>query len=479
MFKAITGKSFKEKSRCYFLVFWVFMFIIASAFPLSFNSRAYAFDPVPAGYSAAGNLPRAAAAYSWGRGVEGQLGQGHEKNISFPLRISSLSGMKEVSAGGNHSLMLLENGDVYAFGKNDKGQLGLGKISKPIPTPTRINLDNVEAISAGYSHSLLLKEGHVYSFGEGAYGALGHGDKEDKNTPRITEGLENVKAIAAGFHYSLVLLENGDVYAFGNNNNGQLGLGDKVSKLIPTPTRIDLDNVEAISAGYSHSLLLKEGRVYSFGGGMCGALGHGDEVDKITPQLIEGLENVKAIAAGWGDILGSHSLILLANGDVYSFGRGKEGALGLGDSNNRLVPAKIATAEQATAIAAGGMYSLILLENGELHACGQNDLGQLGLDDDKVNKLVPTRIGQVKEVVRISAGFRHSLLTSTMLLIGDVDGSGTINISDAIIVLKHIVNLIELDGCLLEAADTNKNGTIDINDAILILKYIVGLVKEF
>ncbi len=475
MLTTTIGRSFGRKKLCCFLVvFWV-VFFIMGAFPPPLHGH----DLVAANSTAVRSVSRAFA-YSWGRGNEGQLGHGDTKNHLSPLKIDRLHGVKEISAGESHSLVLMENGDVFAFGNNNKGQLGLGTVSKSVPTPTKIDLDHVEAIAAGHSHTLLLKEGRVYSCGEGANGALGHGDKKNKSYPQLVNApnLNDVRAIAAGFHYSLALLEDGSVYAFGQNDEGKLGLGDTVQRL--TPIRVDLDHVEAIAAGYSHTLLLKEGRVYSCGGGTNGALGHGDTEDRNTPRLIENLENVKSIAAGWGDFLdGSHSLALLENGDVYSCGRGDGGALGHGDYGHRGIPSRMESVKKATAIAAGRNFSLILLENGELYSCGKNDEKQLGVDTDQDKVPVPTRIDHIKEVVSISAGSRHALLISTMVMIGDVDGNGIINVSDAILVLKHIVKLIELKGKDREAADTNKDTSIDVNDAILILKYIVKLIEKF
>ena len=82
-------------------------------------------------------------------------------------------------------------------------------------------------------------------------------------------------------------------------------------------------------------------------------------------------------------------------------------------------------------------------------------------------------------MISVSAGSRHALLISTMLMIGDVDGNGKIDVKDAILVLKHVVKLIELESLDRKASDTKGDKNIDVNDAILILKYIVGLIEKF
>ena len=91
------------------------------------------------------------------------------------------------------------------------------------------------------------RSGDVYAFGWNIYGDLGLGDMDTRYIPTKIENLSNVKAIAAGEHHTLILLENGDVYASGVNLSGQLGLGDLENRNVPTKIR-NLSNVKAIAA---------------------------------------------------------------------------------------------------------------------------------------------------------------------------------------------------------------------------------------
>ena len=275
--------------------------------------------------------------YSFGWGHHGQLGHGDTSNQLTPKKITALSNVKQISAGYTHSLVLLENGDVYSFGSGFDGQLGHGNTSRQF-TPKRITaLSNVKQISAGNYSLVLLENGDVYSFGSGAYGQLGHGDTNNQLTPKRITALSNIRQISAGREYSLVLLENGDVYSFGNGATGQLGHGDTNNQL--TPKRITaLSNIRQISAGVTHSLvLLENGDVYSFGWGIYGKLGYGTLDTQNTPRRIVELSNAKQISVG-----NDHSLVLLENGDVYSFGFGRLiGLLGHGDSSDHTTPKRI------------------------------------------------------------------------------------------------------------------------------------------
>ncbi len=312
---------------------------------------------------------------------------------------------QSISAGGYHTLFLTVDREVFSFGSDKYGQVGLGEVEDNSKPSKITHLPNIEAISAGYKQSLLLSdEGEVYSFGYGSNGQLGHGEARSQSEPKKIDGLLNVEAISAGGFHSLALLKTGEVYSFGFGDHGRLGHGDVKMQL--NPLRIDnLNNIAAISAGYQHSMVLsKNAEVYSFGFGESGCLGHGNTRSKTEPTIIEGLTSVKAISAG-----GFHSLILMESGEVYSFGFGGSGRLGHGDANRRLEPTRIEEFNSVKAISAGWRHSLLLLEDGTVYSFGWNEHGQLG-HNDNVDRRVPTKIEGLSGVKGISAGSRHSLV---------------------------------------------------------------------
>jgi alpha-tubulin suppressor-like RCC1 family protein len=341
--------------------------------------------------------------------------------------VEGLPKVKAVAAGYNYSLALTESGEVYAWGWNEEGQLGLGDTEDRL-TPTKVEgLPKVKAIAAGGAHSLALTEsGEVYVWGYNASGQLGLGDTEARLTPTKVEGLPKVKAIAAGgawpiryvveAGHSLALTESGEVYAWGNNAFGQLGLGDTEDRL--TPTKVEgLPKVKAVAAGYDHSLALTEsGEVYAWGNNASGQLGLGDREVRLTPTKVPGLARVKAIAAG-GDSRSidaslvesyaagtdmededtdtdnvdteeqptGYSLALAESGEVYAWGNNSRGQLGLGDTGTCLVPTQVPGLAKVKAIAAGQLHSLALTESGEVYAWGVN----WGGEEDH---LTPTKV---------------------------------------------------------------------------------------
>lgn len=314
--------------------------------------------------------------------------------------------LQAVLAGGEvHSLVLLDNNNLFVFGCNSLGQLGLGDTVKQL-LPIRLEqFKGVKAVAAGDAHSLvLLENGELYSFGDNSYGQLGHGDRTNRHAPTLIAALNGVKTIAAGSYHSLAVLESGEFYTFGAGWSGMLGHGNSENKLFPTQVT-NLADVTAVAAGNRHSLaLLENGEVYSFGNGQYGQLGHGDRTNRLVPTKIEFLDEVKTIAAG-----SYHSLALLDNGEVLSFGPGWNGMLGHGDTETRFTPTRIAGLEGAVKIAGGARHSLVLLENGTVFSFGAGEGGLLGHGDEN-DRHVPTMIEGLPEIKALAAGSKHSLL---------------------------------------------------------------------
>jgi alpha-tubulin suppressor-like RCC1 family protein len=200
--------------------------------------------------------------------------------------------------------------------------------SVPVAVP---GLSNVRSIAAGSSHSLaLLENGTVMAWGENNYGQLGDGDFNSSYMPVVVSSLSNVRSIAAGLHHSLALLEDGTVMAWGRNDYGQFGIDtSNASSSVPVAVP-GLSNVRSIAAGSFHSLaLLEDGTVMAWGYSADRRLGV--TYSPIGPVVVSGLANVRSIAAG-----GSHSLALLENGTVMAWGRNNDGQLGTGDFNSSL-----------------------------------------------------------------------------------------------------------------------------------------------
>jgi alpha-tubulin suppressor-like RCC1 family protein len=161
-------------------------------------------------------------------------------------------------------------------------------------------LSAVTAIAAGEVHSLaLLKDGSVWAWGSNSSGQLGDGTKMNRNVPVRVSGLSGVQAIAAGERHSLALKNDGTVWTWGSRGLGEHP-GDGKGSVNWSPVQVpDLAEVAEISGGLVHSLALKkDGTVWAWGGNSSGQLGDGTRLDRTAPVQVLGLVRIRAIAAG-------------------------------------------------------------------------------------------------------------------------------------------------------------------------------------
>jgi hypothetical protein len=232
--------------------------------------------------------------------------------------------------------------------------------------------------------------GRVWACGDNKLGQLGLGDYINihmtLDPASMIPTLKNIVQISSGNSYSLCLDNQGRVWSFGYNLYGILGLGSN-DKSINIPTLIpDLHNIIEIDAGYMHSLCLDDqGKVWGFGVNRNGQLGLGDDNWRVIPNLIPNLDDIVQISAGC-----EHSLCLDKKGRVWSFGLNRDGQLGMGDHDNRMIPTLIPSLENIVQIATGDHYSLCLDKN-----------GQIWLFGDHYNKNIPTLIPDLQNIIVI------------------------------------------------------------------------------
>lgn len=157
--------------------------------------------------------------YSWGAETTGALGNDAALSGAQgpPAQIPGLGRVIDISAGYAHSLAVVDGGEVYAWGSDSKGQLGDGGATNTDQgVPVRVTgISTAVAVAAGGEHSLaLLADGTVMAWGSDVNGALGdNATAGDKTTPVPVASLTQVKAISAGTAHSLALLTNGTVQA--------------------------------------------------------------------------------------------------------------------------------------------------------------------------------------------------------------------------------------------------------------------------
>ncbi|KAA0721991.1 putative E3 ubiquitin-protein ligase HERC3 [Triplophysa tibetana] len=208
--------------------------------------------------------------FVWGKNSHGQLGLGEGRSGSqTPQHVQCLDGvpLAQISAGGDHSFVLSLSGVVFGWGKNSSGQLGLGDTTdRCVPTLVKsLNRKKTQFISCGGEHTATLsKGGTVFTFGAGVFGQLGHNTFKDEHLPRVVAELwgSEVSQVTCGRHHTLVLVGSSKrIYSFGCGTQGQLGNGQMTNQSVPSPVHLPAEfNDEfvfgTLIAGEHHSFAL-------------------------------------------------------------------------------------------------------------------------------------------------------------------------------------------------------------------------------
>jgi hypothetical protein len=213
--------------------------------------------------------------WAWGNNAHGQLGDGTTEEWRTPKQIMA-SGVTAMAAGDMSTLTIKADGSLWAWGKtgyseqtpNESGTI----IVLDTSTPEQIIASGVTAVAAGAGHTLvIMTDGSLWAWGANGAGQLGDGKPFDSTTPQqiIASG---VTAIAAGNNHSIALKTDGSLWVWGDNKDGQIGDGTTTD--CTTPKQIIASGVTAIGSGNNFTLAIKsDGSVWAWGFNGQGQLG--------------------------------------------------------------------------------------------------------------------------------------------------------------------------------------------------------------
>ncbi|XP_049936854.1 ultraviolet-B receptor UVR8-like isoform X2 [Nymphaea colorata] len=173
--------------------------------------------------------------------------------------------IKAIACGGRHSAVITDAGTLLTFGWGLYGQCGQGSTDDKLSPTVVASLGGipVEGVGAGLWHTVCIsKDGDVYAFGGNQFGQLGIGEDQAMTLPKLLEDaiLENkhVKIVSCGARHSAIVTEDGKAFSWGWNKYGQLGLGDAVDRNLPLEVPFKGYLVKNIACGWWHTLALAE-----------------------------------------------------------------------------------------------------------------------------------------------------------------------------------------------------------------------------
>ena len=369
----------------------------------------------------------------------------------------------QVECGTFHTTALTKLGDVFTFGFNGNGRLGLAEPgsldTKQRPTPVLLKaFENLAAKDhediglptdvsqaattalvkalrpkkvshlclGGFYSAALTDQGDLYTWGDGRAGVTGldlsrFEDKEVVKPSRVLGlgGARNpIIMLAAGVRHLIAVTEEGQCYSWGDGSLNRLGHGDTTPVQEPREiSTLKSQRIISAAAGEEHSAAVtSEGLLYTWGSGSFGKLGHGEPTDEPTPRrvaldhLVGGARQVEKVGCGF-----AHTIAICSSYDVLVWGSGFKGKLGLGDDQNRLVPTPVPALKRKhiRSIACGSFHTIACTETGDVFSWGIGERGQLGHGDLENHKTPWPILGlQGVEIGAIAAGEAHSIASS-------------------------------------------------------------------
>ena len=321
--------------------------------------------------------------HSFGSNNNGQLGLGHNKNVSLPTPIPNLPNIIEISCGYNFSVCVSKEGGLWSFGNNNYGQLGTGNLTR-YNIPQKIeDIPPVRSVTCGNYHALIItNDSNLWSCGSNDHGQLCLGNTAGNQSKYQQTSFQQISKISAGSYHSLLQNNNGEIFGCGYNQYGQIGLGhfNNPQRNVTLIPNLPLNIVEFCS-GYSHSLFLDStGNVFSVGYNSQFQLGLGHNDKQSVLNQIPNIPPIQKISC-----ISNSSYLIDVDGNLWSFGCNRNGELGHGDTANINIPTKINGLNNITQTVQGqsGFHFLAKDSQNKIFVMGYNNYGQLGTGNNQ------------------------------------------------------------------------------------------------
>jgi len=340
-------------------------------------------------------------AWCWGRGTEGQLGDGVTTSTTSPVAVAR-RGLTRITAGGLHTCALGTTGVAFCWGDNTYGQLGDGTTTSagvPVPVAGRHRFTAITA--GGYYTCALDTTGRPWCWGEGGAGQLGDGATTSSDAPVAvsTAGVlagKTITQITAGGGTACVLAA-GRPYCWGDGSTGNLGTGTTASSDVPvavsTSGVLAGKTITQITAAlFAECALDTAGHVYCWGDDTYGQLGDGlDYTQSDVPVASAGGMTFSQISGGGEVVCG------LRGGHEWCWGRDDSGQLGDGQTPDdsttpvQAVTSGVLAGQRLTAISPGDSATCTITAQARAFCWGENFTGELG-DGTFTYSLVPVAV---------------------------------------------------------------------------------------
>ncbi len=266
-------------------------------------------------------------------------------------------------------------------------------------------------LALGWYHSVYIDEwNELYSWGSNVTGQLGLGDLVDRTYPEYIEGNTVWTTVAAGSRHTCAIDSAQDLFCWGVNAEGQLGTGDNEDQVRPTLINHGESSIgwRSVATGGLHSCGLRvDGSLWCWGANPAGQLGIGRELgNQTTPQRV-------GLNSDWIAVYTKvrFNCAINAAHELFCWGDNSNGQLGQGDTTDRATPMPTAPERRWQSIAPGPLHACGITDAHELFCWGDNTYGQLGIGSYDQAR-APVQVGSGTDWATATSGFAHSCATT-------------------------------------------------------------------
>lgn len=356
--------------------------------------------------------------WCWGLNDYGQVGNGLAGNSAFellPVRVGTDTDWTVVKGIGDTTCALKSGNSLWCWGYNAYGQLGDGtQVNKYVPVRIGTKLDWAYLVETAGNHTCAVnRAGDIFCWGLNRHGELGIGGEprpgtQDSWVPVLTENSNNWTQVSSGYNHQCASQSDNSIYCWGVNNAGQLGRQTYISKAVPS--RVvgikDWQSVHSSNSGDTVCGLKLDGTLWCWGRGVEGQFGNGnsgtDNFSRI-PVLVNQDTDWMQVAPGY-----THICAIKTNNTLWCWGDTAYGKVGTGSGVNPTepFPMQVGLDSNWLSVALGEWHTCGIKTDNSLWCWGDNTAGGIGhgVDPGILSFTEPVSLGDTRDWASVTLG---------------------------------------------------------------------------